>query len=374
MRFRWRGQRCPGPPELLAAALAAALGCAGSPGPAARPDPPAAAPSSPLAARPPLAPTGAPSAGAGPRVQPAAASGAGASAGEQFPGSRFPPPGFEPMHARTAQPGDGVWAAVPEVPEAGGQAVYKSTLHPDPIKRWVFVDLVAFDRALVDLHLAAGTDEPESKSVPRERRTGLVPEQEWPDLLVVFNGGFKAEHGGYGMRLGDDRYVPPRDDACALVFHPGRRLRLASWMRLAAEEKDMLAYRQTPACLIEQGQLEPRLRTEFRTRRWGSAKGGALDIRRSAIGLDATGRTLFYAFGDWVSAKMLAEALARAGVADAAELDINWSFTHFFFFEHPPGAPPRIRSSLVSKAEYSADRYTTKPSARDFFYVVRRKQ
>ena len=61
------------------------------------------------------------------------------------------------------------------------------------------------------------------------------------------------------------------------------------------------------------GRLNERLDSEYKSRRWGSAVGGGQDIRRSAIGLDASGRSLLYGFGDWVTPKELALAMQAAG-------------------------------------------------------------
>ena len=157
-----------------------------------------------------------------------------------------------------------------------------------------------------------------------------------------------------------------------MALYRDGRIRIRSWPTLAGETQEMDAWRQTPPCLVEQGTLNPLLPTEHTTRKWGAAQGGDREIRRSALAIDAGGRSLIYAFGDWVTATLLAEALALAGAQDAAELDINWSYTKFYFIEHPEGAPPRIGSTIIEKAEYSPSNYISKPSHRDFFYLTRK--
>ena len=163
----------------------------------------------------------------------------------------------------------------------------------------------------------------------------------------------------------------PRRDACGVALYRDGRIRIRGWNELQGEVAEMHAWRQTPPCLVEQGTLNERLKGEFRSRKWGAAAGGDREIRRSAIGLDESGRTLFYAFGDWVSAGQLAAALKAAGVHDAAQLDINWSYTRFFLFEHVDGVP-HIARSIIPKAKFSPNRYIDKPSYRDFFYVTKR--
>ena len=274
------------------------------------------------------------------------------------------------MFARTAQEGDGQWQPVSHGLDGGKPVVYRAEIHPDKIKKHVFVTLMAFDRTRVELGLESGTQEPESKAVPADKRTGLVPADVQSRLLSVFNGGFKAKHGSYGMMLRGDTFVAPKDDACAVALYPDGRIRIRSWPVLAADASAMLGWRQAPPCLVEQGTLNPELATEFRTRKWGAAQGGDREIRRSALALDESGRALVYAFGDWISAGQLAEALVAAGLFDATELDINWSYTRFYFIEHPSDGPPRISGSIIPKAKYNNKNYTSKFSYRDFFYVT----
>jgi hypothetical protein len=271
------------------------------------------------------------------------------------------------MHARTAAPGDGRWQPVAASVRDGRAAVYTTTIHPHPIKSWIHVVLVAFDRERIALRLVAGTGEPSTESVAPEHRTGLVPAADQPRLIAVFNGGFMRRHGKYGMWIDGVDHLPPRDDACAVAIDKSERVRIGSYTRIAEDAAELRAWRQTPPCLVERRELEPRLRAEERWKRWGAAEGGKLDIRRSALALH--GRALVYAFGDWVTARELAQALHHAGVTDAAELDINWSFTRFFFVEHDADGP-RLGPSLVPKVKASAERYLRKPSERDFFYVV----
>ncbi|MCC6551912.1 MAG: phosphodiester glycosidase family protein [Polyangiaceae bacterium] len=284
------------------------------------------------------------------------------------------------MHARTAQPDDGVWIAMPEAAAAQSPgdavpAMLRTTLHPDRIKPHVYVAIVAVDLRRIDLRLVAGTLEPESTAVPSERRPGLVPAGDQPGLIAVFNGGFMARHGHYGMMLDGDTFVPPRPDACTVAFYRDGPLRIRTWTELAptTAAMTMTAFRQTPPCLVEQGVLHPKLDPDPRPRKWGAAENGDTDIRRSALGLDATGQVLFYGLGEWVTAKMLADAMSAAGAASAAQLDINWSYTRFLFFGRPsPAEPLQVTSTLIPKIKHTKAGYVTNPSERDFFYLKRR--
>jgi hypothetical protein len=248
----------------------------------------------------------------------------------------------------------------------------RATVHPDPYKRFVFALVVAADLRRVSLRLVAGTDEPKNDSVPAERRTGLVPAVDQPDLVAIFNGGFMARHGKHGMAIGADLFVPPKDDTCTIALGKEGSVRIRSWPALQAEQATFAAFRQAPPCLVEQGALHPELPSEFGSRRWGAAEDGKRDVRRSALCLDRSGTVLMYGFGDYITATQLGQAMQRAGGYDCAELDINWSYTRFFLVDHAT-SPPKLGATFVEKLEYSRDSYLSKPYFKDFFYLVRRR-
>jgi hypothetical protein len=343
--------------------LAASAACSGSLAPAA-PASPAAPPPVPRAA-PPAGDIPAAAAPPAPSTEPAAPPAPAAP-------KAFPPPAFAPLHARTAQPGDGDWTALPEGARGGPAVLVRTTAHPDTIKPHIYVAIVAIDLASVELRLVAGTIEPESKAVPPERRPGLVPAADQADLIAVFNGGFMVRHGHYGMMLDGDTFVSPRPDACTVALLRDGGLRIRTWTEIAPQAKALSAFRQTPPCLIEQGALHPQIDPDPRPRRWGAAESGDVEIRRSALGLDASGRVLFYGLGEWVTAKAIADAMKAAGAVDAAELDINWSYTRFLFFGRPsPKEPLQVVSTLIPKTKHAREGYVKTPSERDFFYLKR---
>jgi hypothetical protein len=218
----------------------------------------------------------------------------------------------------------------------------------------------------------AGTLEPESASVPAERRPGLVPQAHQPDLIAVFNGGFMAKHGRYGMMIDGDVFLPARDELCSVALLRDRSIRIQTWKDLRASEREITALRQTPPCIIENGVPHPELETERRPRPWGGAENGDTEVRRSALGLDASGTVLFYGLGEWVTVKALADAMRAVGAVNAAQLDINWSYTRFLFFGRPsPGEPLEVTSTLIPKIKHTRQGYVSNPSERDFFYLRR---
>jgi hypothetical protein len=283
----------------------------------------------------------------------------------------FPPPALAPLEAKTAQPGDGEWQPVPEAGTVGGRPIfYRTTLHPNPLQKWVYVVLVAIDLRRAELHLVAGTEEPANDTISKEERGGRVPPEHQSRLAAVFNGGFKASHGRYGMRLGSQLFVKPRPDACTIVLRSPSQVDIGTFSGLTLDGDD--SFRQTPPCLVENGKRNPLLEGERSTKKWGGAEDGRKDIRRTALAIDEGGSTLYFAFADWITAKELAVTLEKAGVRSAAELDINWSFTRFLFFAPAEdGSGLEVSATLVDQIEHRKKGYVQKSEPRDFFYVTR---
>lgn len=278
----------------------------------------------------------------------------------------FPPPAFPPPFEGVASPGDGTWFAMKE------PGLAKAVVHPDPKRSFAAVAVVAMDLRRTTLHLVAGTHEPQGK-VPPERRPGLVPKQEAADLVAAFNGGFKAMHGHYGMMLEGDTFVIPRDIACTVGLYRDGAIKIGTWRSIKTTEAQMLGYRQTPPCLVEDGKTNSALDLEY-NRNWGATVSGETVIRRSAIGVDRSGTTLFYGFGEAVTAQALAHAMQAIGATDAAQLDVNYSYPRFLLYEADgAGQAPYVESSLIPGIKYTRGEYVTDPAQRDFFYVTRKR-
>ena len=227
------------------------------------------------------------------------------------------------MHAKVAGPNDGVWTPLRAPKDETKVVMWRTQLHPDPKRPFTAVAVVAMDLAAVELRLVAGTEEPKSQQVPRSERTGLIPEEDHRDLLAVFNGGFKAMHGNYGMKIGDAQFIPPRDIGCTVMRKPDGALDIRTFADVKTEASALPWYRQTPPCLVENGEANPGLLHEF-NKNWGAAVGGDTIIRRSAIGVSKDGRFLFYGLGESTTAQSIGRAMLAAGAHHAAQLDVNY--------------------------------------------------
>lgn len=287
----------------------------------------------------------------------------------------FLPKPVGPVHASWSAPGDGLWVpiGVPDLPSLEPH-MYKTLLHPDKNRSWAEVFVVAMDLRRIDLHLVAGTKEPiaTEEAALTVERPGVIRDQDHAWVLAAFNGGFKTEHGKYGMRIGEVTFIAPRDDVCALALYEDGSVRVSSWEKLASGESNMMFWRQTPACMYEDGELHPNLRAGAE-KKWGSTLDGETVIRRSAIGVDAAGTTLYMAISNHTTALAIADGVHHAGAASVAQLDVNFSYPKFVLYEKGPELV-RQAVALADGFEYSPDEFIRQPSRRDFFYITPKRR
>jgi hypothetical protein len=285
----------------------------------------------------------------------------------------FTPAAIQPPFPEVAAEGDGQWVPVadPEHPEAPA-LMYKTLLHPDPERRWSELFLVAMPSELVRLRSVPGTSEPSSENPAAAAlpHRGLIPTDEQGQLLAAFNGGFRAEHGQHGMLVDGVLLLPARADMCTVAGYEDGTLQIGTHSRLAAQADKPIWFRQTPRCLSEQGQLHPRLR-DPNARGWGTTLDGETVIRRSAIALSQDASVLYVAVTNFTTARALALGMQAAGGWDVAQLDVNRSFPKFLLFPRDESGTRRA-ASLFEGFMFEPDEMIEDPTARDFFYVVRR--
>ena len=290
--------------------------------------------------------------------------------GQPDPMQNAPAP-FTPPHANVAAEGDGKWIPMRAPWDTGPIAMWKTLVHPDPKRPFAAVAVVAVNTADLELSLVPGTEEPKSLHVPRAERPGLIPADKQDSLVAAFNGGFRAEHGNYGMRIGERVFIPPRGIACDVGLNPDGTVVIGTHDSLGAVEAGFAWYRQTPPCLAEGGAPNPGLLHEF-NRNWGATVGGDTIIRRSAIGLSKDKKHLFYALGDAVTAQSIGRAMLTVGAHDAAQLDVNHSYPRFLLFEKAEGGSVAT-APIIPELKYNPSDYVRTPSSRDFFFLTRKR-
>ena len=307
----------------------------------------------------------------------APANGSGAPADGEAPAAAVLPPfrpgNVGPMYESCAAPGDGQWVPLPEGTPAEQARMFKTLLHPDKKRAWAELFVVALDLQRLSVQLVPGTREPAPlmKDAFEMARTGMVPEEYHSSVLAAFNGGFKTEHGHYGMHVGGTTIVPPHDKTCTIAYFKDNSLRIGSWSRLGEQLDETSWWRQTPECMFQDGKMHPRLAGGY-PQNWGSTLDGETVIRRSALGVDATGNTLYVAISNHTTAPAIASGMRHAGAMTVAQLDINFSFPKFVTFRASRISKLRFAVPLARGFEFSEHEYLRKPSYRDFFYVVDR--
>ncbi len=286
----------------------------------------------------------------------------------------LPPAAFPPPHERTARPGDGTWRALAAAAgnpiDEAAPLLFTTTVHPDPYKAFVEVAIVALDLSRLDLELVSGTEEPENAALGREKRPGAVAPAHLPQLLLATNGGYKARHGRHGIKIGGDTFVPPNPESCTVARLADDRIVIGPWSRVQPHEATLKWMRQGPACLLDGGVPHESLASEHGRKKWGAAEDGKKDIRRSAWAL-GPGGAVYFAVGEWTTADLLTNALRAAGVTDAVQMDINWSFTRFVLYGRDDAGAPVASSPILEKLKFGPREYWQKPSERDFFYAWR---
>ena len=250
--------------------------------------------------------------------------------------------------------------------------MFVTRLHPHKVSKWKTVTVVAIDLCKTELHLVAGTDEPKDKNAPKKVRPGLIAPSHRDNLLAILNGGYKTSHGGFGMMSAGHTFIEPKVKGCVLAIEKSGQVRLGPWPALKERRSEFTAFRQTPPCLIDGGQLHPNLETH-NERAWGGQDPKRKTRRRSAMAIDKSGRILFYGFGEETGPRELALGLRYAGADNAAQFDINYSWTRFLLVgEKSSEGSLRVTNTLVPKMVHRKTGYIEKSMPRDFFYVTRR--
>ena len=286
----------------------------------------------------------------------------------------FSPDDVGPVHRHFEAPGDGVWVPVADrVDPDAPPRMFKTLVHPDAERSWAAVSLVAIDLRQVELHLVAGRQEPRAATAAgrRAERPGVIPDEHRRVLLAAFNGGFKATHGHWGMMVDGVTLIPPRQGACVLGQGNDGRTVIGPIKSLEATLGDMRWWRQTPDCMVADGELHLGLRSEKNTY-WGATLKGETVIRRSAVGLSADGQTLFSGIGDHTTARAIAVAMKHAGASHVAQLDVNWSYPKFVVYRDRSDGQPEA-TKLCDGFTFSPDEYVRAVAPRDFFYLTRRR-
>ena len=264
------------------------------------------------------------------------------------------------------QPGEGGWstAGLPDT-TPDNVLMAKTFFHPDPSRPNATVGVLLIDGKRVQLHMTAGTEDPGGyRGVPGP---GAIPQDAVSTLVAAFNGGFKGQHGNFGMVADGTTYVPLRNGLASLAIMKDGTLKMGTWGGDLTWSDDMVAVRQNAVLLVDHGEISPRTNEGNDT--WGYVQVDSSEFItwRSAVGLTKDGN-LIVAAGNSLSAATLAKALWAAGAWTAMQLDINSPYVlTTLFFQQPHGtpSPERFMDSMPGDASRFLGTQT-----RDFMWVT----
>jgi hypothetical protein len=262
--------------------------------------------------------------------------------------------------------GEGIWQ--PYLYDLDGNIVAQRTfLQPDPERPYAVVAIVAFDLNRTRLNFVLGFNEPSVPDGPRG--DGLIPEADRQPgiLLAAFNGGFRAANGHFGAMADGVVALPPKDDFATVGIYQRGEVRIGNWGEEISDTPDLKAWRQNCSLIIQDGEISPKVYSNSITD-WGASISNQIVTRRSGLGLNQSGKTLYYFAGPDLSMPVLAETMLAVGVHDGMLLDINHFWVHFTAIHALEGAlvaEPLLPDDMIDHI----DRYLN-PSPVDFFYIT----
>lgn len=292
----------------------------------------------------------------------------------------WPPPPVKSMW-RTPEAGEGEWRPprqpwLKRLPAAGGEEppspFYETFVRPDEERPYAKVLLVAMDMRQLDLGMEAGSEDPKPLTGPPG--TGRIPRDRrvYQRVAAAFNGGFKTEHGNYGMMLDKRVLLPPVPGAATVILTKDGRVGMGSWGKSASiggivdvDAADIRSFRQNLDPLVDGDKVNPQNRWQ-----WGFVlPGTSMQTERSGICVTNAGH-MVYAWGDDTSATSLGKAMRMAGCIYGMHLDMNPHHTGFLYTNVTEFKGRQYRSELLTREmEIDPDRYLLY-APKDFFYVM----
>lgn len=289
-----------------------------------------------------------------------------------------------PIHSmwKTPEPGEGEWTAptqawvkrlpTPASGEAPPSMFYRAFVRPDEERPYAKVLLVAMDMRQLDLEMEAGNEDPKPLTGPPG--AGRIPRDPavYTKIAAAFNGGFKTEHGAYGMMLRKRVLLPPVPGIATVIITKDARYGLGTWGSNKdiggiqdVEPGEIVSFRQNLDPLVDNDKVNPSGRAQ-----WGfTLPGTTMQTERSGLCVTNAGH-LLYAWGDDVSATTLGKAMKMASCVYGMHLDMNPHHTGFLFTNITELKGRNYKSELLDKQmEIDTARYI-EYAPKDFFYMT----
>jgi hypothetical protein len=257
-----------------------------------------------------------------------------------------------------ALPGEGVWHAT--FADGGARPpVLITSFRPNPSYPQLVAGVAWIDHTRTSTWLYPGVREPHL-SLPA-RGPERVPIDQRYKLLATFNSAFKLADSGGGFASGGHTYAALQDGIATIVRYRGGNVDVLKWTGGPHAGPDVVYARQNLPLIVSGAKPNPNLSDGPE---WGATLGNAVQVWRSAVGVDRYGN-LIYGAANYQTVRSLAAIMIRAGAVRAMELDINTYWTSFISYRFPGAHGP---ANLLSSMDRSPLRYLS-PDDRDFFAV-----
>jgi len=282
-------------------------------------------------------------------------------------GAQSGPPAIKPAYRPAAikpliQPplaGEGVWRQTFHGDGVSTPPVLITSFRSDPAYPQTVAGVAWINSKLTTTWLYAGRVEP-AVSLP-SRGAMEIPMNMRSHLVAAFNSAFQLADSGGGVVLHDHTWAPMKDGIATILRYTNGRVDVVNWTGGATAPSNVVWARQNLPLIVDNSRPNPNLSTGPE---WGATLGNAIQVWRSAVGVDSHGN-LIYAAANYQTVASLAAIMIHAGAVRAMELDINAEWPSFITYTGPNAAGA---ANFLPGMAQSPDRYLT-PDDRDFFAV-----
>jgi hypothetical protein len=227
------------------------------------------------------------------------------------------------------------------------------------------VTLLSFDQKLVELALHSGTVD---AGTTGWRYGPAISTAELRKVVAAFNGGFKLDTGAGGFQSYGRTAVPLRAGLASIVTYTDGYTDVGAWRQgLPVPGRGVASVRQDLTLLVDHGSAASSVGC---LSCWGATLGGVVDPARSALGITRDGR-LVWAGSEHLTVSDLANAIVRAGVVRAVELDINPEWVAAYLYGHRGITAKPVPHQAVPGQPGVPGQFLS-PYSRDFFTVLAR--
>lgn len=264
------------------------------------------------------------------------------------------------------QAGEGIWttSGLPRT-SPNDMLMAKTFFRPDKTRPYAMVGALLIDSRRVRLNMVAGTDDP--GAYRGVRGGGVIPADKQNLLVAAWNGGFKGEHGYYGMYCDGREVVPLRSGLASIAVLADGTIKIGEYGRDFVRDDNTVAVRQNAVLLVDHGEVSPRVNEGNDTWGYVAVNSAEFITWRSAVGLTKDGN-LIVAAGNSLSAATLAKALWAAGAYTAMQLDINTPYVLISDFFPQPDGTVQAQRFMDSMTDSPSRFLKTQP--RDFMYLT----